>query len=894
MREGWRTSNQEERPSDTFGSIAALLGLPGHATRARSSHSDERIRAGLRVLPFVLVVHLLAFLIMIVDTPGLVGNSAILLSFAATIAIDSLFLLGRAKKLFGSMQPASVARTLCGYAATVGATWGGTFWYGGKLDALSSNATSGVTLIGAFIVATVAFSGIPAAAICHALVFVILVALSVNDLLTASILIGAMALSAAVLIVSAKVQSLALRDHEQAELSLRQASRLLKDFEASGKGWFWEADAQGGISYLSSSLIEQLAGAPEEIIGIPLTSLIVHERDEQTPAAMQRTIGFHMSARTAFSDIVVRAANQEDVWWSLSGTPSFDDDGHFIGFRGSGTDLSKAKRADAEIVRLAHYDALTGLPNRLLMRATLQDALETRGKQRKDCALFMLDLDRFKSVNDTLGHPVGDALLQEVAKRLSHVVETKGRVGRLGGDEFTVVVPNVTNKDELAELAKSIIARLSYPYTINGTAISIGASVGIAISPLDGDCPDELARNADLALYAAKDDGRGVHRFYAPEMHSTAKDQRLLEIDLREALGRDELHLMYQPIVEVVSEEVVGFEALVRWHHPSRGILSPSDFIPIAEEIGIIPRVGEWVLRNACVTAAGWPSHIRLAVNLSPLQFEANGLPAIVTNALAASGLHAGRLELELTESVFLNKSASIDATFLALKGLGVRLALDDFGTGYASLANLKRLPFDKVKIDQSFVRGASIEDSRDAPFIRAIVQLAEALGMETTAEGAETIGEVELIRSLGCSQAQGYIFGEPMTPEEALECARKSAGKSNSLERPREPRLAVLRFAVLHSDHRNYPVRIRNVSSGGALIEIDPDARLGKSVIIELNEQERYPAGIRWMKGRLLGMAFSRPVDVTQIIRAAPSEPARADEEPPAPKEQSTARGGA
>ncbi|RYG63360.1 bifunctional diguanylate cyclase/phosphodiesterase, partial [bacterium] len=341
-------------------------------------------------------------------------------------------------------------------------------------------------------------------------------------------------------------------------------------------------------------------------------------------------------------------------------------------------------------------------------------------------------------------------------QRLTRVVGAEGLVGRLGGDEFQVLLPDLDHRDTLSTLACELIASLSQPYFVGGASVTIGCSIGIAIAPDHGGDSETLVRNADLALYAAKADGRGVHRFYSDDMLAGAKKRQQLEDDLRHALATGGFHLAYQPVVGTADERIVGFEALVRWDHPTRGPVSPADFIPVAEECGLIEALGEWVLRTACIEAAAWPREVRVAVNVSPIQFANPRLPSLVTSALARAGLPAHRLELEITEGVFLDESSSSDAMFAALKGLGVRLALDDFGTGYSSLGYLRTAPFDKIKIDQSFVRGAAQPGNRNAAIIRAIVTLADTLGMDTTAEGVEIQDEIRLVRELGCSHIQG------------------------------------------------------------------------------------------------------------------------------------------
>jgi len=649
-----------------------------------------------------------------------------------------------------------------------------------------------------------------------------------------------------------------------------KASLLLSEFEESGRGWFWETDERGLISYISPQIAVALGVPVELLLGTPMTGLVLHETGDSRGGTGdgERTLGFHLSTRLAFSEIAVRAASGHDVrWWSLSGRPAFDEFSTFLGFRGSGTDLTEMRRSEAEVKRLASYDSLTGLPNRILMRRTLDESMRDIAGRPKRTALFMLDLDRFKMVNDTLGHPVGDGLLRQVAERLQRIVHNDGQVGRLGGDEFNVVLPGIVDKNRLATLASAIIQEVSKPYLIEGSHVTIGASVGIAIAPEDGASADALVRNADLALYAAKADGKGVHRFYEPEMHASAKDRRLLEMDLRKVMNDSGLHLVYQPVVNADSEAIVCFEALVRWNHPTRGPISPAEFIPVAEEIGLIPQIGEWVLRTACMEAANWPDSVRIAVNISPIQFANPSLPGIVMSALAASQLPPQRLELEITEGVFLNDDAATDAMFARLKAIGVRFALDDFGTGYSSLGYLKKAPFNKIKIDQSFVRGAAVPGNRNAAIIRAIVALAESLEMETTAEGAETPDELALIRSLGCSHIQGYIFGKPMLSDEA----RARVAGSTKLAMPgllvtRDPRVAVLRSAIIHGAFGPAQGRVRNLSRSGAMIESATAFRPGDTVDLDFGEGRRVSAVVRWSDEERFGIAFDEPIEIEQF----------------------------
>ncbi|WP_062792028.1 EAL domain-containing protein [Sphingobium chlorophenolicum] len=653
----------------------------------------------------------------------------------------------------------------------------------------------------------------------------------------------------------------------QRDLRAQRSDRLLQEYEQSGRGWFWETDRHGCIVYISDTLLRTLDLRGEALIGRPITQ-IVRPGDRQDGDG-ERTLGFHLSVRTGFSEIAVRAAMAKDErWWSISGQPVFNEFGQFQGFRGSGTDLTEMRRSQAEVTRLAQYDSLTGLANRVQMMRSLEQAVAGKRGQPRDCTLMMLDLDRFKIVNDTLGHPAGDALLRQVSERIQRVVGDKGLVGRQGGDEFKILLPGRPDKIMLDHLARAIITDVSQPYLVEGTAVVIGVSIGISFCPQDGVTAEELIRNADLALYAAKGDGRGVYRFYSPEMHADAEDRRQLEEDLRKALVENRLHLVYQPVVSSKTEQITGYEALLRWQHPARGAISPTLFIPIAEESGLIGPIGEWVLRTACREAAQWAEDVRVAVNVSPIQFANHSLPSIVMNALAASGLAPHRLELEITESVFLNDDDGTDTMFARLKGIGVRLALDDFGTGYSSLGYLKKAPFDKIKIDQSFVRGAAIKGSPNSAIIKAIVSLAEALGMDTTAEGAETQDELALIRNLGCSHIQGFVYGRPMLPADVLIQQQGHGGIAmpQGFQSSRLERKTMLRTVAVHHDGHVYTGRIRNISPTGAQVEGLWNVPEGTLFAIELGDNQTVNAIARWSRDDRLGVEFTEPVNLTDL----------------------------
>jgi len=541
-----------------------------------------------------------------------------------------------------------------------------------------------------------------------------------------------------------------------------RAEALIGEFESSGRGWFWETGREGKLSYISDSVARALGREPADLLDRPFTDLISAETAEGGSPS-ERTLGFYLSSHVAFQDLIVRAKTKNETWWSISGRPVHDEIGRFFGFRGFASDLTQMRQSEVELDRLARQDALTGLANRQALRRALDDALVSAVRRKHRCSMFLMDLDRFKAVNDTLGHPAGETLLRLVALRLRDVIGKAGQVGRLGGDEFEVVLPSTSDKTELSKLAQGIIDSLSRPYTINGTAVSIGASVGIVTSDYDDRTSDDLMRDADLALYAAKAAGKGCFRFFEPEMHDAARQRQIMESDLRVALENGQLHLVYQPCVDASSEEVTGFEALIRWEHPERGPISPVEFIPLAEEIGLINEIGEWVLRTACAEAANWPEGISVAVNLSPVQFKSHALPTVVRMVLSDTRLPAKRLELEITEGVFLSNDDHVHEMIASLKAIGVKLALDDFGTGYSSLSYLQSFPFDKLKIDRSFIQNLLTREGASA-IVRAITELAHALNIETTAEGVEETAQLMELRAHGCSSVQGFLFSEPMT----------------------------------------------------------------------------------------------------------------------------------
>jgi diguanylate cyclase (GGDEF)-like protein/PAS domain S-box-containing protein len=424
-------------------------------------------------------------------------------------------------------------------------------------------------------------------------------------------------------------------------------------------------------------------------------------------------------------------------------------------------DITAWREAQEKLAYLAHHDPLTSLPNRTKFREDLEQTLRLVNRDGR-VAVLCLDLDHFKEINDSLGHPIGDDLLKDVACRLRTSVREGDTVARLGGDEFAIVQAGIDlQASESSSLAERLVEILGAPYDIQGHQLNIGVSIGIAFAPNDGEDPDQLLKNADMALYRAKEDGRGTYRFFEPGMDARAQARRLLEIDLRAALTRDEFEVHYQPIHDLNTGQITAFEALIRWKHPLRGMISPMDFIPLAEETGLITQLGDWILRKACMDAAGWSREVRVAVNLSPVQFKNSNLVQSVISALAASGLVPQRLELEITESVLLQDSEATLAALHKLRRFGVKISMDDFGTGYSSLSYLRSFPFDKIKIDRSFVHELATRDDSMA-IVRAVTGLGKSLGISIVAEGVETNEQLGLLRTEGCTEVQGFLFSRP------------------------------------------------------------------------------------------------------------------------------------
>ncbi len=636
---------------------------------------------------------------------------------------------------------------------------------------------------------------------------------------------------------------------------------LLDEFEQPGFAWLWSTDCHGRLSYISPGAMPDAEG----LVGKLLTAAI--ETDPENPDERSgRPLVFQLSAHSRISDLIVRftsAPANYVRWWALSGQPYVLPDGTFAGYRGTARDVTSEYRRKREDSRAAEFDSLTGLFNRHRMTRRLDSVLAAFRPTGQCCGLMMLDLDRFKQVNDTMGHPAGDELLRQVADRLRTVMGDRGEIGRLGGDEFQIIMPNFDDRGKMGELAAKLIQMVSQPYAIDGKQAVIGASLGIAVAPHDGDTSQALVASADLALYAAKNGGRGQFRFFSSELQDEALSRSVLNQDLREALARDELELHYQPVVRIEDNTVVGFEALMRWNHPERGAIAPSVFIPIAEESNLIIPLGDWAVRQACIDATQWPESVRVGVNISPVQFAHPSFIATVTEALEVSGLPPQRLELELTENVFMRETELVDESFAALKSLGVRLALDDFGSGFSSLRYLQSAPFDKLKVDRSFVATCATEDDNSAKIISAIIGLAGALGMETTVEGVEAFDQLKIVRECGAKQVQGHIFANAMPIDEANRSIESGELKiePNGPTRHRLERRAVFRrVGVIHEDHR-YEAVMRDLSRVGARIDGLLGVPVGANLVVDLGGGQLAVSVVTRSKGPVIGVEFETPL---------------------------------
>lgn len=631
---------------------------------------------------------------------------------------------------------------------------------------------------------------------------------------------------------------------------------MLDELEQSGLGWFWASDASGQLIYLSAAIAARIDLPLDELMGQPLTAIFAAVDHD----GRGKSLPLMLSTHKAFTGMAVRAVRRpEGAVLRISGQPMVNAQGQFIGFRGTSTDITEEYTREAETARLVRYDSLTGLSNRHRMAHQLEATLTAFKAASRNCAVMMLDLDRFKHVNDTLGHAAGDELLKQVSARLQRAIDRECEIGRLGGDEFQVILPDIADRGVLGEVAMKIITMLRQPYSLAEGRCVIGASVGIAIAPYDGVTRDEVVRAADLALYAAKNGGRGQYRFFSGELENETIFRRRLEQDLGTALSEEQLFLRFEPIVEAANQSVCALEVHVCWNHAERGVIDEEEFAQIVEGSALAADVGRWAIRAACARAGLWPDSVRVAVNVPVVLFLAEDFVDHVAAAINEAGIVPARLELEISEAVFFGDANTVDRTLAALFKLGVRLTLDEFGSGYSSLAYLRRAPFDAIKIDQKLVAEAERHDSRELGLVRAIVALAGALQMDTIANGIENPALLAALSDCGVRYLEGPIFSEPLD-EDTLE--QEMAGGAWNIEpgsdrtRRARRRTVFRKIQVIHDDYA-YEVTLRNLSKTGALIQGLADVPRGTQFVVDLGGGQLAVATVSRSNGDVQGLEF-------------------------------------
>ncbi len=748
-----------------------LLSLNTPTDRIGRAVRQTQVDALIRLVPATVAIQILTAAVMVVGLRDTTDNFQLGLWFGAALLL--CFTRGvRAVRLrqdpeYAEANPASTGR-ICVQICLLASLWlvPPLFWF----DTAGPEQQIFMCVVMAALVSagSITLVSLPQAALLY-VGFLTIGCVSLTFKLDSPTMLGLVLVYAVVLAVNVMSTARQFVAHSRDRFELREQGeiiKLLRELEATGSGGLWELDGDLRIAKMSAELLAEMRLREEQVIGLHYKHFLDPGGQIVAVSSGMRSLFEDLDSGTPFRDRAIMSADRER-WWSISAKPIHDEKGKLSGWRGVASDITDARLHGNDAVRAARTDPLTGLANRLLVRELLEEAVLQQWDSGSGCALLLVDLDRFKLVNDTLGHAIGDQLLVEVGRRLDRAVGAGGRVGRIGGDEFAVVWSGPCDRERLTGVAECIVADLSKSFTVGAATLHVGATIGIAVGPQDGAFEEELMRSADLALYRAKEAGRGGHAFFERWMFDEAEDNRLLEQDVRQALGGNGLALAYQPIIDAQTGEVVGREALLRWRHPKRGDIPPDQFIPIIEDAGLIHQIGDWVIREACAEAVTWGRQMRVAVNISAAQLTGAGLAKTVLGALASTRLEPSRLELEVTESVFLGDDAATLASLERLRGLGVRLVLDDFGKGYSSFGYLSRAHFAKIKIDQSFVRGAA-EGAKDCvAIVNAILALARGLGVETTAEGVETAGQAEVMRALGCTQLQGFHFGRPVRADE-------------------------------------------------------------------------------------------------------------------------------
>ncbi len=734
----------------------------------------RQIQAVLNLLPVVFLGNLVATFTIAVTFWDLFGPW-LMIAWVA-VSVLSLWAFDRGWRGFirGAARPLAPARALrwiTAHAGLYALAWGALPAAAFPLTTHHGELLIAPVLVGMMCAGGLILSPIPAAAAAYVVGIAVtsVVALqrsSYDNNLSLLTLLAAYTLTVlAVSWLTARTFFSRLRGEAESDRQRQLIDLLLKDFEEHASDWLWEVSVGGRLRHVSSRLAQSFGLAPERLMAQSFTELLSAMLPPGQPEAriLFNELVTHLHLGRPFRELELPVVvNGKQRWWSLMAKPLFDERGRAAGWRGVGSDVTDARHARDELARLANVDALTGLANRYSFGNELARVCELAAESGQRCALMYLDLDNFKSINDSLGHAVGDQLLRCVADRLRVCVSVGDLVARLGGDEFAVLTWQTTSESAVSELAERILVALAAPCQLREVRVEVRASIGLALAPRDGLDPQALQQCADLALYAAKGAGRNTFRFFSPPMADSARARARLQQELGVALAEEQFEVFFQPQVALSTGGVVAFEALVRWQHAERGLISPSEFVPVAEETGQIVSLGTWVLKQACLAATTWPAALRVAVNLSAVQFRSQTIVNIVDQVLADTGLDPARLELEITESALIEDHDGARATLMALRSRGVRVALDDFGTGYSSLAYLRRFPMDQLKIDGMFVRSL-VQDSDAQAVVTAIISLARALRLETTAEGVENQAQWDLLTAMGCDLVQGYLASRPM-----------------------------------------------------------------------------------------------------------------------------------
>jgi len=755
-------------------SCGEMLSLVPPRDRIGQAVRRAQIDALVRLVPATVAIQILTAAVMVIGLRDTIDNFQLGLWFGAALLL--CFMRGvRAVRLrqdpeYAELHPPRT-ETICLLIAALASLWlvPAIYWF--DLAEPPQRIFMCVTMAALVSAGSITLVSLPQAALLYVGMLTIGCATLTIKLESPSML-GLVLAYAVVLMANVLTTARQFIAHSRDRIELREQGeiiKLLRELEATGSAGLWELDGDLRIANMSVELLTAMRLSEEQVIGLPYKRFLDPLGQIATLSSGMRSLFEDLDSGTPFRDRAILSADRES-WWSISAKPILDEKDKLVGWRGVASDITEARLSGDDSVRAARTDPLTGLANRLLVRELLEEAVLRQWGTNSGCALLLVDLDRFKLVNDTLGHAIGDQLLVEVGRRLREAAGAEGQVGRIGGDEFAIVWGAAADRDRLSAAAERIIVELSKSFTIGAATLHVGATIGVAICPHDGVLEEQLMRAADLALYRAKENGRGGHAFFERYMFEQAEDHRMLEQDVREALSGDGLSLAYQPIVDAKCGDVVGREALLRWRHPRRGDIPPDQFIPIIEDAGLIHQIGDWVIREACAEAARWDGQMRVAVNISAAQLSGAGLAKTVLGALAASRLEPSRLELEVTESVFLGDDAATLASLERLRSLGVRLVLDDFGKGYSSFGYLSRAHFSKIKIDQAFVRGAADGAQDCVAIVHAILALSRGLGVETTAEGVETDAQANAMRQLGCTQLQGFRFGRPVPAADLIE----------------------------------------------------------------------------------------------------------------------------